>query len=293
MEQRDASVDRKIGEMASRSHGVVTRRGLLTAGISPEEIRGRLKSGVLIAVHRGVYRVGHQAPSLEASYLAAVLACGDGAALSGRAAAYLWRLVKGNHPPSPAVTTPVKRRVPGVKTHTARAIRRTTWNGIPVTTVPQALVDLAAVLSLEELALACHEAGVRYKTTPAMVEKVLRPNAPGAHNMHLVTGRKVLVTIGKLEKLFLKRLDEAGLRRPDETNRPAGSKRVDCRWIRERVTVELDSYAFHNSFHSWKQGHLRDREAYARGDEMRRYTWWDVNDDPRPMLRELAGLLGR
>ena len=58
--------------LARRSHGVVTRRELLAEGISGREIDGRLGSGAFIAVFRGVYRVGHSAPSVEAHYMAAV-----------------------------------------------------------------------------------------------------------------------------------------------------------------------------------------------------------------------------
>src|SRR5207247_2961603 len=35
----------------------------------------------------------------------------------------------------------------------------------------------------------------------------------------------------------------------------------------------LDSYRFHHSRHAWEQDRRRDREARARGDELRRYTW--------------------
>ncbi|MFL5858134.1 MAG: type IV toxin-antitoxin system AbiEi family antitoxin domain-containing protein [Solirubrobacteraceae bacterium] len=70
--------------MASRSHGVVTRAELLRAGITPAEIRHRLSFGALFLEYRGIYRVGHRAPSMEARYLAAaVWACGDEAVLSG------------------------------------------------------------------------------------------------------------------------------------------------------------------------------------------------------------------
>src|SRR5215210_6767478 len=74
MRHRDGSVDRLIAEIASSSQGVVARRTLLANGVSPAQLRSRLKRGSLIAVHPGIYRVGHQAPSVEASYLAAVLA---------------------------------------------------------------------------------------------------------------------------------------------------------------------------------------------------------------------------
>jgi hypothetical protein len=76
-----------------------------------------------------------------------------------------------------------------------------------------------------------------------------------------------------------------------DTNRVASGRRVDCRWPEHHITVELDSFTFHNSLHSWKQDRLREREAYARGDQFRRYTWSDVFDDPQTMLAELRSLL--
>jgi very-short-patch-repair endonuclease len=76
-----------------------------------------------------------------------------------------------------------------------------------------------------------------------------------------------------------------------DTNRPAGGRRVDCRWPQHRLTVELDSYRFHHSRHAWEQDRRREREARARGDEFRRYTYGDVLEDPRFMLDELCALL--
>jgi len=75
----------------------------LEAGITVAEIKHRLGKGALLRVHRGVYRVGHRAPSLEASYLAAVMACGNGALLTGRAAAHLLVILKGS-PPAPVAS---------------------------------------------------------------------------------------------------------------------------------------------------------------------------------------------
>ena len=96
-------------------------------------------------MHRGVYRVGHRAPSIEATYLAAVLAGGEGALLNGRAAAHLLGLAKGTAP-APEVIARTKRRIEGVTTHRSHSLDArdaTTFRGIPVTTVPRTLVDLA------------------------------------------------------------------------------------------------------------------------------------------------------
>jgi hypothetical protein len=57
------------------------------------------------------------------------------------------------------------------------------------------------------------------------------------------------------------------------------------------LTVELDSYRFHNSRHAWEQDRRREREARARGDDFRRYTYGDVRENPKPMLRELRSRL--
>ena len=72
---------------------------------------------------------------------------------------------------------------------------------------------------------------------------------------------------------------------------PAGAHRVDCRWPRHRLTVELDSYRFHNSRYAWEQDRKREREARARGDEFRRYTWGDVFETPQLTLQDLRPLL--
>ena len=267
---------------------------MLAVGVSKEEIRHRLHVGSLIREYKGVYRVGHRAPSVEARYLAAVLACGEGALLCGLAAGHLLRLVKGK-PPPPEVMTLTERRIEGIETRRCRRMDprdRTVYRGIPVTTVPRTVVDLAAVLVPDGLARACHEAGVLYRTTPRQVEALLArlPNAPGRANLREVLRGGVHVTLSKLERVFLSLLRGARLPLP-KTNRPAGTKRVDCRWPEHRLTVELDSYRFHNSRYAWEQDRRREREARIRGDEFRRFTYGDITEDPDYVLGELRPLL--
>ena len=294
MSRLGRTVEAELARIAEAAHGLVTRSELLRAGVTDDEIRWRVRTGGLLREHRGVYRVRHRAPSIEASYLAAVLAAGEGALLSGRAAAHLLGLVKGTAP-APEVTTRTQRRIEGVKTHRSRRGERadaTIFNGIPVTTVPRTLVDISSELSLDALARACHEAGVRYRTTPRDVEAVLarRRNSPGARKLRRIIHGDVHVTLSKLEARFLALLRDEGLPLP-VTNRPASGRRVDCRWPEQRLTVELDGYQFHNSRHSWEQDRRREREARARGDDFRRYSYGDVTEHPKFMLAELRSLL--
>ena len=297
MEHQGRTVDAVLAAIANVAHGVVTRREALGAGVTDAEIRRRLARGSLLRAYPGVYRLGHEAPSMEAAYLAAVRACGDGALLTGRPAAHLLGLTRGPAPP-PEVTTPTERRVEGVVTRRARggidARDATTWWRIPVTTVARTLADLAAVLGEDDLARACHEAGVRHRTTPRDVEAVLarRANSCGAAKLRHVIHGDVHVTLSTLESRFLALLREADLPLP-VTNRPAGGRRVDCRWAQQRLTVELDGYRYHSSRHAWEQDRRREREARARGDEFRRYTYGDVLETPGFMVGELRGFLRR
>lgn len=284
----------ELARIAHGAHGVVTRAQLAAAGVTPAEIKGRVATGALLRVHRGVYRVGHRAPSVEATYLAAVLACGDGALLSGRAAAHLLGLV-GGPAPTPEVSAPAQRTVPGVRTCRARGaapLEGSAWRGVPVTTVARTLVDLAAVLDEAALARACHEAGVRHDTTPDEVDAVLarRPRTPGAGTLRRVLTGDAPVTLSRLEARFLERLGEADLPIP-ETNQCSGAWRVDCRWPEQRLTVEVDGYRYHRSRHAWEQDRRRERDARARGDEFRRVTYGDVFEEPAFMLSELHALL--
>jgi very-short-patch-repair endonuclease len=290
------TVEEKVARLAGRSHGVVSRDELRSAGLTQAEIKSRLARGFLIPIHRGVFRVGHAAPSLEARYTAAVKACGPGSLLRGHAAAHLLHLLK--RPPSlPEVLTTRRVRPAGVSVHRCRRIDprdATEWRGVPVTNVPRTIVDLAATLDPPDLARAFHEAVVRHHIKPDSVERVLgrRHNWPGSKDLRRVIWGDEAVSLSKLESSFIAVLRRARLPLP-ETNRLVDGRYVDCRWPEQRLTVELDGYAYHGTRHAFELDRQREREARARGDEFRRYTWRDVAEDPELMLEDLRALLSR
>jgi very-short-patch-repair endonuclease len=287
-------VDRKLAALAHDAYGNVTREEALAVGVTDGQIRSRLRKGSLHLEYPGVYRVGHRAPSLEASYMAAVKACGKGALLCGRAAACLLAVVTGAAPP-PEVLTTTKRRIAGIIVHRSRtdlAVDAFKWRGVPVTSPARTIVDIAPALSLNDLARAFHEAGIRYGTTPDAVERVLRrrPTSPGARKLRRVIHGDVHVSLSALEKRFLRLLRDAGLPLPI-SNKIAAGGYVDCRWPDHKLIVELDGYRYHSSRHAWERDRRRERVARAAGYEFRRYTYGDVFEHPRLMMRELRQLL--
>src|SRR4051794_20813683 len=86
-------IDGLIAKLAEAQHGVVTRRQLLEIGVTPKAIRVRIEGERLYRLYNGVYAVGHRSLTQRGGWLASVLAVGEGAVLSHRSAAALWRLL--------------------------------------------------------------------------------------------------------------------------------------------------------------------------------------------------------
>src|SRR5688500_14736285 len=87
-------VDGLLAEAAARSHGVLTTQDPLALGLSRAAAQKRSAPGSLHQLYPNVYAVGDPLLSLHGRWLAAVRACGPGAALSHRDAAMLWGLIR-------------------------------------------------------------------------------------------------------------------------------------------------------------------------------------------------------
>ena len=123
---------------------------------------------------------------------------------------------------------PTERSVPGVETRRCRRIHRldsSEYAGIPVTTVPRTLLDLAAGGSEDELPRACHEAWIKWKVGPTHVQAVLdrHPRARGAPRLRRVMSGEAPVSLSRLESRFLDLMSEERIEAP-ETNRKVGTR---------------------------------------------------------------------
>jgi len=266
-----------IAELGGRQHGRVSRKQLLAAGVDRKRIERWVADGRLRAVHRGVYAVGHAAPSLHGDLMAAVLACGEGAVLSHQSAGHLLEVLP-RRPAKPEVTVPTgaHRKRPGIVIHRVTyldLLDASSLRGIPVTIVPRVLLDLAPRLAAQELTRACHEAWIRHRTTPAHVERCIarNPTKNGATRLRRALGADV--TLSVLEDAFLELLERHGLPAP-RTNIDHKGDKVDCHWPEHDLTVELLSYHFHASRRAFEADVARRRRsnhvAFTYGDVFER-----------------------
>lgn len=137
-----------------RELGLVTRAQAQADGLSDRAIAWRIRSGRWQRLHDGVYatRPGPLGWLTRASGV--LLACGTGAALADRSAAYVHKLLDE---PGPLiwVVVPQARRVVqpiGARVRRARAFAAPGPQWPPRTTVEATLIDLASDASADDIA---------------------------------------------------------------------------------------------------------------------------------------------
>lgn len=291
--------DGTIAALAARQHGVVTRRQLLAAGVSPDVLDRRLKARRLVRLHRGVYRVG-PVVAPRAPEMAAVLACGDSAVLAHGSAAMLWRMVPGGRPgDEPEVIHPDGHPCrPGIRVHRLRTLRVdevTSLDGIPITTPARTLYDLASTVAPRELERALAEALALRLTTLSAIRKLLKhhPRGRGTARLRaLVDAGHPALTRSEAEERMLALVRDARLD-PPEVNVWVAGFEVDFLWRRERLVVEVDGYAFHSSPGAFENDHQRDSTLAAAGLRVTRFTWKQLTNAPIAVVARLAQALAR
>ncbi len=155
--------------------------------------------------------------------MAAVLAAGPGAVLSHRSAAALWRFRGTEGPSRIEVTAPRSRRSrPGIRVfHGAmKPDEITTEDGIPVTTVPRTILDLASQLDAHGVERAMNQAQALHPTDPlplgAVVDRYPRRKGTGTIRTILAArGEAQGATKSDLEEAFLAFLAARNLPQPE------------------------------------------------------------------------------
>jgi very-short-patch-repair endonuclease len=290
-------LEKAIAALAERQYGVVSRAQLAELGFGPGAVDHRLRLRRLHPLYRGVYAVGQRRLPREARWIAAVLALGPDAVLSHRPAGAHWEIVRWSG--GGEITTPragVRSR-PGVQVHQADLPRDeiTTHRGIPVTTVPRTLFDLAAVLSERQLERALNEAEILRRWDELSLDRLLQryPRRTGSRAIRAALHRRrqgATLTKSELEEQFLALIDRGGLPRP-EINVMIEGFEVDAVWRDARVVVELDGRSTHGSFEAFERDRERDRILQVARWRPVRMTGRQMATRPLALLADVRRLI--
>ena len=234
--------------------------------------------------------------------MAAVLASGPHAVLSHWSAAALW-MIRPNSRSSIDVTVPHRSRSSKpIHRHISHVPQdeRTVEEGIPVTTVPRTILDLAATEDSDTVENLLRESEHRQLSDrlslPDLIERYR--GRRGTRKVQLALDRLKEDPVGRrrsrLEERFAPFLRLHGLPLPRFNDWILlGDKRyqVDCHWPTLRQIVELDGWDSHSTRTAFREDRARDRRLAAAGYRVTHITWNQLEDEPLEVAADLRVLL--
>jgi very-short-patch-repair endonuclease len=278
---------------------VISRRQLLSLGLTAGQIDRRLRAGRLHRLYAGVYAVGRPQVTRRGHWMAAVLACGPHAVLSHGSAAALWGVASERTLiPEISVPSDVRRRRRGIAIHSRRLnpSELTCRDAIRVTKPIATLIDLATQLPTNRLEAAVNEADKRDLTDPealrAAVELAQRRRPGVATLRRLLDRRTFLLSDSELERLFLPIARRAGLPQPHSKAMVDGFE-VDFYWPGLELVVETDGLRYHRTPAQQGRDRERDQAHTAAGRTPVRFTHWQVCREPQRVGSVLATVARR
>jgi hypothetical protein len=281
-------------------HCVITFDQLRALGLSADEIDYRADVGRLHRKYTEVFAVGRPDLPLDGVFLAAVLACGPDAILSHRSALRKWGL-RGGGTYRVDVTAPrsIKPKR-GIRLHRPLhldALDTSIVDGIPITSIAQTLLDVAAPSYRFNVGKLLHEAAVQELLDMRAIWAVLArsPRAPGARRLDWASREEVPFTRSELEEAALSLFRSFSVPEP-ETNEWVwdGEKlvEVDFLWRKLGLIVEVDGGRYHSTRWRRRQDAAKTAALRAQGWTVLRFPDVEINGTPAQVAATVLTAMG-
>lgn len=291
-------------------HGVVTRAWLREHGVTDGQVRQMRESGRILEAHRGVYR-SSSAPRTQYQRMVELVACTDGA-VSHTSAGQIWGFRKLNRYRDIhlSVAQVVQRRFYGeglddVVLHRSSALPASDvvkrGDGIVLTSPVRTVVDLAAVISEEDLESIIEQglAMGRFTLTKLLAtqDRLALPGRKGAKQLRRVLAGRSLrqrPVDSDYELRLLRALQDEGM--PTfERQMPlllAGGELVhpDLADPTRRFIIEVDHATWHVGEKAKMYDHWRDRQYHLLGWHSERVSDKDIDHRLPETVQELLAI---
>lgn len=292
MRWHPAGVD--IEGVLRQQAGVISRAQAVAAGLSDDRIARRVNGGAWRRVHPGVYLAADREFGVEARCRAAALWAGDGATVSGVAAA--WWLGLWPDPPARVETTVPERS--GLRSRPGLLVRRRDldWRDrlerrcLWVTDVPLTVLEAAVAPGPRspQFLDRAPQRQVRFETV---------------HRAHCRNfGRRGSAATGALLRAAADRAGSQAervaiglLRRAEIGGWRCGywvdGYELDLAFRAEKVAIEVDGWAWHTDVARFRRDRQRQNALVLAGWTILRFTWHDLTTRPDAVVAEIRAAL--
>lgn len=214
----------------------------------------------------------------------------------GHATAAHWRGLIDYPPQVIEVSTPRdKGSQPGIRVHGRRPLERWMCNGIPVTSVAQTLLDLAATADFRLVRKALARLDFRHELDVTAIEAICGHGKPGSAELRralAIHQPRLAQTNSALEDDFVAWCERWDVPLPLVNVRVHGIL-VDAWWPDRGVVVELDGGDNHSSRAQIRRDRANELTLRAHGLVVLRYDWDLVHGQPRMVRDDLIAELKR
>ena len=295
--------DARLTLVAQRQGGAFTFRQAIEAGFSKATIARRVRAGVWVRLHSGVYTFGGTPSSRLLELWAAVLGSGHDSVVSHESAALLHG-AEGLPADPITLTAPHghHQALAGVIVHQIDdlAVRhRTAISRLPVSSPARTVVELGAtqpVMAIGRVADDLVRAGrTSYRSISRVFSELNRPGKPGMIRVAEVLDERsdgYVPPASELERVLFDTLAAGGLPAPVRQIPLPGRGSVrgiaDGGYLDAQVILEADGRRWHMRVEAARRDRERDAQAARAGFVTLRFLHEQLRDDPAEVCEAVA-----
>lgn len=282
--------------LAGGQQGLIAWQQLMALAVPSRTASEWVASGLLVRVLPRVYSLEHRPATVERDLFATVLFAGPGAMLSHGTAAWWWGLIDAR--PSSQFEVSTSRHVRparGIRVFGRRNLERSVQRGLPVTTLEQTVLDLAASQEMRLVRRALAVLDYRHQLELDALAEICGQGKPGSAALRralMIHQPRLAYTNGPLEEDFLIWCERYKVPIPLVNFYVAGIK-VDAYWPADALVVELDGGPSHSSRGQRRVDKRKELTLREHGIAVIRYDWGLLHDEPKRIHADLTGRLTR
>jgi hypothetical protein len=289
--------------VAEGQYGFITWEQALTAGLTAVVVRRLVAQGHWERLGNGLYRVNGVKETWRGRLKGISLRAGERAAISHRSAAALWGL-EGFEPWGRVdVTVPRNRRprIAGVSVHRRDLLRIAAKDGIPVTPIPETILDLCAAGADSSIPRrAFDDVRRRRLARPYELRRCLQEHSGRGHQGSVLYGQLLDRRLGRtppgtvFAAEVLDLLVDAGLPEPEaEFWVTIGGRRysIDLAYPRPKIAIECLGKIGHLNERAFEEDPVRNNDFAIDGWLQLQVTYRRKEERPDRVIADVSDAL--